>query len=248
MISSYLGKMLWCHLRQNSIKVLLISFVDKAVMEHSLAFMAEQPKNLIVLTNHPSICLKYTWENPVFQYTHVYTPKSNSKECFFYLEYISRGLWGWIDSVTLLVLEVSLYSFDHKSPHYGKWNTSIIIKEYFYLKKMPPILLPALISNIETFLQCNDLNTEMIIMATLIALVKSFNGEIAIYTCKWQDLCRGCCYKCIMYRKIQGWMYSLGIHCRCSTSKVWDIMISKLILKNTATCRLFYTGSLPSRR
>ena len=31
-------------------------------MEHSLAFMAKQPEDLIMLTYHSRVCLKHTWK------------------------------------------------------------------------------------------------------------------------------------------------------------------------------------------
>ena len=60
----YLSEVLGRHLREDSIEVALVLFVDESVVKHTLSLMAVQPEDLIVFANHSRICLQYTCNNP----------------------------------------------------------------------------------------------------------------------------------------------------------------------------------------
>ena len=49
------------HLREHSIEVGLVLFVDESVVEHSLGLVAEEPENMVVFTNNSWVCLEHPW-------------------------------------------------------------------------------------------------------------------------------------------------------------------------------------------
>ena len=55
------------HLREDSVEVGLVFFVDESVVEDSLCLVAEEPENLFMLANHSRICLEHPYKIQLHQ-------------------------------------------------------------------------------------------------------------------------------------------------------------------------------------